>query len=514
MKEDLLINMGPIEDKSHGIIKVIGVGGGGGNAVRNMYRKNCPGVSYAVCNTDSQALSHTEIPVRIQLGTEGLGVGGDPIKGRSKAEESITQVENLLNDGTQMVFITAGMGGGTGTGAAPVIAQMAREQGILTIGVVTIPFAFEKRKRIEKALAGVLQLKKNVDALLVINNERLMDIYSDSNTSCTEAFEHADDILTVSTRSIAEVITIEGIINRDFCDVKSVMENGGSAIISIGYGEGEHRIFKAVEQALDSPLLTGVDIEHALKMLCIVYTGKKKPVKINEMNEIQDFMDTLSPDLDVFFGLYPDDSLEEEVKVSIIATGFNGAETNESTSTNTDERIELLKQHYYGIPARKSAINTSATNSLTGNIEKKPITSAQDKTNSAANMAEAAEIPNMSEEFSTNGGLLLSAKETTFPNQKATGSEQDVNNSGESVEHSMESVKQSKGNVKQSKECVEQSGESVDNSTSNGSQLNTKRRRSDHDTRETSDEGKEKTPGQLVTWSERLKNFLVGIVEE
>lgn len=346
MNDDLLIELPAIEDKSQSIIKVIGVGGGGGNAVKNMFRKNCEGVNFAVCNTDSQALSRTEIPVRIQLGTEGLGVGGDPAKGRAKAEESKGQIEKLLNDGTQMVFITAGMGGGTGTGAAPVIAQMARERGILTIGVVTIPFAFEKRKRIEKALRGAIELQKNVDALLVINNERLMEIYSGGNTTCTEAFEHADDILSVSTRSIAEVITIEGIINRDFCDVKSVMHNGGSAIISVGYGSGEHRIFRAVEEALDSPLLTGVDIEHAQKMLCIVYTGSKHPVLIDEFSEIQDFMDNLSPDLDVFLGLYPDPSLEDEVKVSIIATGFNSA-TDCMTGADTEECVERMKEHYY-----------------------------------------------------------------------------------------------------------------------------------------------------------------------
>lgn len=354
MNEDLLVELTPIEDKSRGIIKVIGVGGGGGNAVKNMFRKNCEGVSFAVCNTDSQALARTEIPTRVQLGSEGLGVGGDPSKGKAKAEESIGQIENLLNDGTQMVFITAGMGGGTGTGAAPVIAQMARERGILTIGVVTIPFAFEKRKRIEKALGGVMELEKSVDALLVINNERLMEIYSDGNTTCTEAFEHADNILSVSTRSIAEVITVEGIINRDFCDVKSVMQNGGSAIISIGYGEGEHRILRAVEEALDSPLLTGVDIEHAQKMLCIVYTGTKRPVKISEMSEIYDFMDTLSSDLDVFFGLYPDDSLDENVKVSIIATGFNTMSDIIGSSNDVQSGIEHMKCHYYGTPRRKA----------------------------------------------------------------------------------------------------------------------------------------------------------------
>lgn len=245
------------KDLSENIIKVIGVGGGGSNAVKNMYRQGVHNVSFAICNTDSQALAKADIPVKIQLGQAGLGVGGKPEKGREAAESSIHEIESLFDNDTRMVFITCGMGGGTGTGAAPVIAHVAREKGLLTVGVVTIPFAFEKRVRIEKALVGVEEMRKNVDALLVINNERLCDIYADGMTTVEQAFSKADDILTVAAKSISEIITTEGIVNRDFCDVQTVMKDGGDAIMSVGRASGEHRIEKAFVEALNSPLQIG-----------------------------------------------------------------------------------------------------------------------------------------------------------------------------------------------------------------------------------------------------------------
>ena len=443
---ELLVGIPAIEDRSLGIIKVIGVGGGGGNAVSNMYAtQQDDGISFAVCNTDSQALARTDIPVRIQLGSEGLGVGGDPQRGKERAEESMDQIEALLNDGTRMVFITAGMGGGTGTGAAPVIAQMARKRGILTVGVVTIPFAFEKRKRIEKALGGVLELKRHVDALLVINNERLMEIYRDGNTTCAEAFEHADNILSVSTRSIAEIITVEGTINCDYQDVKSVLENGGSAIISVGRGSGQHRILSAVEQALDSPLLTGVDIEHAQKMLCIVYTGSKNPVKITEMSEIQDFMETLSPDLEVYFGLYPDATLDEEVKVSIIATGFSSSiEEVELPVDNMADRIAAMKKHYYGstktLAAAKAKTLTAAL--AEADTQQAPATDVAPQTaEQQATATPSATNHSLTEDTATNAATTakqteqaVKTKEKTTIARKATVAEKstktdDVNNS-------------------------------------------------------------------------------------
>ena len=229
---DGIIEFDLIKNQASNIIKVIGVGGGGGNAVKNMYSQGIKDVSFAICNTDSQALSRSNVPTKIQLGDTGLGAGGNPEKGRAAAETSIEQIKALFNDTTQMVFITAGMGGGTGTGAAPIIAHIAKEMGILTIGIVTIPFQFEMKPKIVKAIKGVNEMKENVDALLVINNERLREIYADGITTAKEAFCKADDILTTATKSIAEIITIEGTINRDFCDVETIMKDGGSAIMA------------------------------------------------------------------------------------------------------------------------------------------------------------------------------------------------------------------------------------------------------------------------------------------
>jgi len=338
----------PVEDKTERIIKVIGVGGGGSNAVKNMYKQGLCNISFAICNTDSQALASTEIPVRIQLGSKGLGVGGDPTKGCEEAEKSIEEIKKLFQDDTQMVFITAGMGGGTGTGATPIIAGIARELGILTVGVVTLPFAFEKQQRIKKALAGIEKLKKNVDALLVINNERLMEIYSDGITTVKDAFSEADNVLAVATKTIAEIITEKGEVNRDFCDVQAVMQNGGGAIVSVGRASGEHRILKAVANALNSPLLSNIEIEKARKLLYIIYTCKDNPVLISELNEVNSFMETLSPDLEVFWGLYNDDTLGDDVKISITATGFdqdNPRPEEESSSENNTDGLYAL---YYG----------------------------------------------------------------------------------------------------------------------------------------------------------------------
>ena len=340
-----------IEDKSNNIIKVIGVGGGGSNAVRHMYKEGVENVSFVVCNTDSQALAHTDVPLRLQLGTEGLGVGGDPEKGHQAAEYSIDDIKSLFNDGTQMVFITAGMGGGTGTGGAPVIAKVAKDMGILTVGVVTLPFRFEKRKRIEKALQGMTELKKCVDSLLVINNERLIDTYSDGMITIDEAFAKADDILATATKTIAEIITKKGTVNRDFCDVKSVMQDAGSAVVSIGKASGENRIYKAMANALTSPLLDNVDKRRAKRLLYIIYSSKSQPVVISETAEVNDFMDELDDNLEVFWGLYEDDTLEDEVKVAIIATGFDTESVSVQARQDDEDKqrmIDLMREKYYG----------------------------------------------------------------------------------------------------------------------------------------------------------------------
>ena len=339
------------KDLSENIIKVIGVGGGGSNAVKNMYRQGVHNVSFAICNTDSQALAKADIPVKIQLGQAGLGVGGKPEKGREAAESSIHEIESLFDNDTRMVFITCGMGGGTGTGAAPVIAHVAREKGLLTVGVVTIPFAFEKRVRIEKALVGVEEMRKNVDALLVINNERLCDIYADGMTTVEQAFSKADDILTVAAKSISEIITTEGIVNRDFCDVQTVMKDGGDAIMSVGRASGEHRIEKAFVEALNSPLLNNMEIERARRLLYIIYTCDESQVTMSELSEINCFMDDLAPNIEVLWGLYRDNSLGEDVKVTLIATDFEKGEKTENSQQKEDKDRQLkdaLYAAYYG----------------------------------------------------------------------------------------------------------------------------------------------------------------------
>lgn len=259
---------------SPSIIKVIGVGGGGGNAVNHMYREGIHDVNFVLCNTDSKALMDSPVPVRLQLGKEGLGAGNIPAKAREAAEESVEDIRQMLNDGTKMVFITAGMGGGTGTGAAPVVAREAKNMGILTVGIVTIPFRFEGNKKIDQALDGVDEISKHVDALLVINNERLREIYPDLNV--LSAFEKADNTLSVAARSIAEIITMHGIINLDFRDVCTVLKDGGVAIMSTGFGEGENRVTKAINDALHSPLLNNSDIFNSHKVLLSISSARKR----------------------------------------------------------------------------------------------------------------------------------------------------------------------------------------------------------------------------------------------
>ena len=337
------------KDKSKNIIKVIGVGGGGSNAVKNMYKQGVHDVSFAICNTDSQALARAEIPVKIQLGEEGLGVGGKPEKGKAAAELKLDEIRSLFEDETEMVFITCGMGGGTGTGAGPVIAGVAKEKGILTVGVVTIPFAFEGKVRIEKALKGVEEMRKNVDSLLVINNERLCELYADGITTVEQAFAKADEIVTVAAKSISEIITMEGIVNRDFCDVQTVMENGGKAIMSVGRANGENRIGKAFVDALKSPLLNNVEIEKARRLLYIIYSSDEHQVTISELKEINLFMDDLAQDIEVLWGVYRDNSLDEDVRVALIATDFSeDLLEKQNEKTVDDKNLMNSFQMYYG----------------------------------------------------------------------------------------------------------------------------------------------------------------------
>ena len=307
------------------IIKVIGVGGGGSNAVHNMYRKGIHNVSFAVCNTDIQALQNSPIPKKIQLGetiTEGLGAGNDPEVARRAAEESREEITTLFNDGTKMAFITAGMGGGTGTGAAPVVAEIAKSLGILTVGIVTIPFKFEMTGKIKQALKGVIEISKHVDALLVINNQRLIDIYPKLNV--TEGFRIVDDVLTTATKSIAEIITARGTINLDFRDVSKILKNGGVAIMSYGIEKGEMRVSRAFRSAMHSPLLNDNDIYKSKKILFNIYQNPNDPIRVEEMAEVESFMEQFkSEDIELIWGLSQDMNLENgEVKVTVLATGF------------------------------------------------------------------------------------------------------------------------------------------------------------------------------------------------
>jgi cell division protein FtsZ len=342
-----------------GIIKVIGVGGGGCNAVRNMWNDQIKGVTYAVLNTDSQSLSRSPVPVKLMLGGSGLGAGANPELGKQEAEANIEDIRTLLNDGTKMVFVTAGMGGGTGTGAAPVVAGVAKEMGLLTVGVVTIPFYFEKKKKIIKALKGVDELRKNVDAMLIVNNERLCDVYADSELSVKEAFQRADNVLMDAVKGISELITLpsDGGIKSDFKDVETTMKNGGGSIMAMGRASGEHRVEKAILNALDSPLLYGNDIGKAKRILFNIYASDEHAIMVKELQEIDDFFDQLDPQIDVIWGTATDDSLGEDAKVTILATGLEDElrkEVKENVHRDDEDFYEDLIPLIYK-PAKKEA---------------------------------------------------------------------------------------------------------------------------------------------------------------
>ncbi len=355
------LNFGDSPRTRPSIIKVIGVGGGGGNAVNHMYRNGIHDVSFLLCNTDSQALENSPVPLRLQLGKEGLGAGDDPEKARKAAEESVDEIKRKLDDGTRMVFITAGMGGGTGTGAAPVVARVSKELDILTIGIVTIPFRFEGKIKIYKALDGVEEMSKHVDALLVINNERLYDVYP--NLPIIEAFDRANDTLNVAAKSIAEIITEHKLINLDFNDVRTVLKDGGVAIMSTGYGEGEGRVAKAIKEALNSPLLNDNDIYNAKKILLnIGFSDMGNPqggLMIDEMSDVNEFMGKFRSKYNIKWGLGIDNSLGEKVKVTILATGFGLSD------------VDLMDEHLHGKYTQAEADKRTAAAALEAEHERK-----------------------------------------------------------------------------------------------------------------------------------------------
>lgn len=311
------------EIQNSSIIKVIGVGGGGNNAVNYMFGRGIAGVDFVVCNTDLQALDDSIVPIKIQLGkslTQGRGAGNKPDKGEEAAEESMLDIEALFDDTVKMVFITAGMGGGTGTGAAPIIAKAARDRGILTIGIVTIPFRFEGARRISQAVDGIAKLEDNVDSLLVINNEKLRLMYGDLKLS--EAFSKADDILSVAAKSIAEIITIHGYINVDFADVETVMRGSGVAVMGSAKASGEKRGMQAIQEALQSPLLNSNDICGARHVLLNIVSGDEE-VSMREISEITNYVhDIVGDEVSVIWGNGNDESLGKDLSVTIVATGF------------------------------------------------------------------------------------------------------------------------------------------------------------------------------------------------
>ena len=314
------------ESNANSIIKVIGVGGGGSNAVNHMFLQGIVGVDFIVCNTDRQALDISPVPHKIQLGptlTEGRGAGMIPEMGMNAAIENIEEIREILSKNTKMVFVTAGMGGGTGTGAAPVIAQVAKDLGILTVGIVTVPFNFEGRKRRQQAEEGLDKMRQNVDTLLIINNERLREF--GKNMSLSSAFSHADNVLTVAAKGIAEVISVTGTINVDFNDVNTVLRNSGQAIMGSAIAEGEDRAIVAVKEALTSPLLNDNDINGASYVLLNITYGDKE-VMMDEITEITDYIqDAAGATADVIWGHGYDSTLGDKLCITLIATGFSSS---------------------------------------------------------------------------------------------------------------------------------------------------------------------------------------------
>ena len=343
MPDDIMNFDLPVERSS--IIKVLGIGGGGNNAVNHMFEKGIRDVNFIVCNTDHQALSKSPVPVKVQIGeslTEGMGAGSQPEKGRKAAMENLSEVMDALGGNTRMVFLTTGMGGGTGTGAIPVIAKACRDAGLLTIAVVTIPFKSEGKIRIRYAIDGISELKDHVDSLLVINNEKLREIYG--NQGVSSAFAKADDVVTTAVKGIAEIITVTGYINVDFADVETVMKNSGVAIMGMGSASGENRAIRAIENALSSPLLNSNDITGAKSILINISSGKgEHELTMDELGEITDYMyDAASDDALIIRGLSQDESLGENISVIVIATGFEANSIFQPYKPGKKSRVELF----------------------------------------------------------------------------------------------------------------------------------------------------------------------------
>jgi cell division protein FtsZ len=322
------------------LIKVVGVGGGGGNAVTDMFNEDVKGVSYALCNTDIQPFISSHIDQLIQLGEDGTGAGADPEVARLAAEESAEELKQLFEDGTKMAFITATMGGGTGTGAAPVVARIAKEKGLLTVGIVTIPFLHELKPKIMKALNGVIELAKHVDALIVINNQRLLDL--NAKLSVKQAYKEANNVLVAAAKGISEIITIAGEMNLDFADVRTTLKQSGIAIISNGFGNGEERLKDAFNQALNSPFTNNNKVPEAKRILYNIYANSTCPILIEEMSAVNDFMGIFGSEVEVIWGMATDENLEgDTVRVTVLAAGY-GLESLKGVVDRTMVAVEEL----------------------------------------------------------------------------------------------------------------------------------------------------------------------------
>ncbi len=343
----------PVERSS--IIKVLGIGGGGNNAVNHMFDKGIRDVNFVICNTDHQALMKSQVPVKVQIGeslTEGRGAGSKPEIGRQAAVENIDDVMAALSGNTKMVFITTGLGGGTGTGATPVIAKACKDSGLLTIGVVTIPFKSEGKIRIQQAIDGLNELRGCVDSLLVINNEKLREIYG--NQPVSTAFAKADDILTTAVKGIAEIITVTGYINVDFADVETVMKNSGVAIMGMGAASGENRALKAIQNALGSPLLNSNDVTGAGSILINIASGTgENEITMDELGEITDHMyEAASDNALIIRGLSRDENLKDDISVTVIATGFDTNDIFQPYKAKKPQKVELLGNRNAALPDR------------------------------------------------------------------------------------------------------------------------------------------------------------------
>lgn len=354
MNDELLIE--PVDCTRSSIIKVIGVGGGGGNAVANMYCEGLHDVRFLVCNTDRKALESSAVPDRLQLGP-GLGAGGDPETGRALAEGDLEAIDDIFDEDTKMVFITAGMGGGTGTGASPIIAREAKSRGLLTVAIVTIPFLFELQRQVDKALDGVERLAKEVDAILVINNERLREIYPD--LTVINAFKKADETLTKAVGSIVEIIKMRGRVNLDFRDVNMVLHQGGLAVISSGHATGPQRVTRAIRDALYSPLLNNKDIFRATRIAMAITCSSEadKALLIDEMSEIEHFTTRFDGNPYFKWGFVPDAAMGDEIKVTILASGFGlfneKADQTDALSEDEHTKRAIRRERIYGSGKRQ-----------------------------------------------------------------------------------------------------------------------------------------------------------------